>query len=380
MFDNFVYGFELSNNDLLFDLDIENRMKKILTVVVPTYNMEKYLDKCLTSLIIEDIELLKRIEVLVIIDGATDRSSEIAHTYQDSYPDTFRVVDKENGNYGSCINRGLKEATGKYIKILDADDWFDTKAFHKYIETIIDIDCDLILNNCDVVDEQEDVTRSFDIDFIETNKYVGFDQIQNSCLVNLQMHCAAYRTELIRNIGYNQDEGISYTDQEWMCYPLSAVKIMYSTGITLYKYLFGRVGQTMNIDILNKKFNDEVAICMTMIRWCEQDNDYLVDKVFLKAKMMSRILFLHRNHILKNMYDKKEFAMFSKWLKNNSYSIYKGIENEIIDEGEPFKYIWFYHVFAIRHIPTIIHRINGVRVRCNNVRKNNHLIKGVIVC
>ena len=87
--------------------------------------MEKYLDKCLTSLIVSD-DKMPLLEVLVINDGSKDRSSEIAHSYEQKYPQTFRVIDKENGNYGSCINRGLKEATGKYVKVLDADDWFDT--------------------------------------------------------------------------------------------------------------------------------------------------------------------------------------------------------------------------------------------------------------
>lgn len=87
--------------------------------------MEKYLRRCLDSLIIDE-DGMKQLEVLVINDGSKDSSSQIAHEYQDKYPDTFRVIDKENGNYGSCINRGLKEATGKYVKVLDADDWFDT--------------------------------------------------------------------------------------------------------------------------------------------------------------------------------------------------------------------------------------------------------------
>ena len=108
-------------------------MDKILTVVIPTYNMEKLLDKCLTSLIVNDKELMNQLEVLVVIDGAKDRSSEIAHSYEIKFPNTFRVIDKENGNYGSCVNRGLNEALGKYIKILDADDWFDSKGFKEYL-------------------------------------------------------------------------------------------------------------------------------------------------------------------------------------------------------------------------------------------------------
>lgn len=90
-------------------------MNKILTIIIPTYNMEKYLRRCLDSLIIDE-EGMKQLEVLVINDGSKDSSSQIAHEYQDKYPDTYRVIDKENGNYGSCINIGLKEAKGKYVK------------------------------------------------------------------------------------------------------------------------------------------------------------------------------------------------------------------------------------------------------------------------
>ena len=63
-------------------------MEKLLTIVVPTYNMEKYLDKCLTSLIVEE-PLMSQLEVLVVNDGSKDRSSEIAHGYEQLYPDTL---------------------------------------------------------------------------------------------------------------------------------------------------------------------------------------------------------------------------------------------------------------------------------------------------
>lgn len=109
-------------------------MEKILTIVIPTYNMQDYLRRCLDSLIVPE-EQMQLLEVLVVNDGSKDNSSAIAHEYQDKYPGTFRVIDKENGNYGSCVNRGLKEATGKYIKILDADDWFDTKALTSFVTT-----------------------------------------------------------------------------------------------------------------------------------------------------------------------------------------------------------------------------------------------------
>lgn len=127
-------------------------MEKILTIVIPTYNMQDYLHRCLDSLIVPE-EQMQLLEVLVVNDGSKDNSSVIAHEYQNKYPDTFRVIDKENGNYGSCVNRGLREATGKYIKILDADDWFDNVTLALYLIYLTALDVDLVLTDFKIVYE-----------------------------------------------------------------------------------------------------------------------------------------------------------------------------------------------------------------------------------
>ena len=88
-------------------------MSKLLTIVIPTYNMEAYLNRCLDSLLVSD-EQMKLLEVLVINDGSKDNSSAIAHEYEAKYPNTFRVIDKENGGHGSTINAGIKKARGKW--------------------------------------------------------------------------------------------------------------------------------------------------------------------------------------------------------------------------------------------------------------------------
>lgn len=84
-------------------------MRKLLTIIIPTYNMQDYLCRCLDSLIVPD-DMMKDLEVLVINDGSKDRSSEIAHSYQDRFPVTFRVIDKENGNYGFVRKPGSERS------------------------------------------------------------------------------------------------------------------------------------------------------------------------------------------------------------------------------------------------------------------------------
>ena len=159
--------------------------------------MEKYLRRCLDSLIIDE-EGMKQLEVLVINDGSKDSSSQIAHEYENNYPDTFRVIDKENGNYGSCINKGLKEASGKYIKVLDADDFFDIFSFSNYLKYIKSRNEDLIITDFNIVNENQKVVKRYIANMISDHIYYIKD-IQNTNLFEVMMHGFTYRTQLLRD-------------------------------------------------------------------------------------------------------------------------------------------------------------------------------------
>ena len=119
-------------------------MSKILTVTIPSYNTEKYIDECLPYLI--DERIISDIEILIVSDGSIDNTVSVAQKWADKYPDSIRVIDKENGGHGSTINRGILEATGKYFKVVDGDDWVVTENFVKLIEFLKGVDVDLINN------------------------------------------------------------------------------------------------------------------------------------------------------------------------------------------------------------------------------------------
>ena len=107
---------------------------KVLTVLVPTYNVEKYLRRCLDSLLLP--EVLEEIEVLVVNDGSKDGSADIARAYEKKYPQTVVFVDKENGGHGSTINVGIEKAQGTYFKVLDSDDWVNEQAYRQVLDTL----------------------------------------------------------------------------------------------------------------------------------------------------------------------------------------------------------------------------------------------------
>ncbi len=107
-------------------------MKK-LSIIIPVYNVENYLAKCLDSVIYPD---LKGYEVIAVNDGSTDSSSNIAREYEKKYPEIIKVIDKENGGLGSARNAGLEVSQGEYVQFLDSDDWLADNAVPEMLTEI----------------------------------------------------------------------------------------------------------------------------------------------------------------------------------------------------------------------------------------------------
>ena len=105
-----------------------------VSVIIPVYNVEKYLRQTLDSFLAE--EILEEIEILIVDDGSKDKTAAIGKEYERKYPGTFRVISKENGGHGSTINRGIQEAKGRYFKVVDGDDWVNTADFVKLVKAL----------------------------------------------------------------------------------------------------------------------------------------------------------------------------------------------------------------------------------------------------
>ena len=246
--------------------------RKILSVIIAAYNMEAYLPRCLESLLVADARLLSLLEVLVINDGSKDRTSEVAHAFAAKHPDVIRVIDKENGNYGSCINRGLDEATGVFVKCLDADDWFDTKVFERYLAFIELLAAqadgpDLVVNDYAMVDEADKVVLLGSYADCAAADFT-LARFMTHFIGALVMHAVAYRTERVRALGYRQSEGISYTDNEWVFCPLATVRsFAYFPNGVLYRYWIGREGQTMESAVILKNYWMLLRIAERMVAW-----------------------------------------------------------------------------------------------------------------
>ena len=254
---------------------------KLLSVVVPSYNASKYLDFNLQSFLRPSVP--EKLEVIVVDDGSTDDTARIADAYHEKYPETIKVIHKENDGHGSGINAGLRAATGKYFKVVDADDWVDHEALEKLLDYIASFDAanadtdsdidtvqdradakarardkavscpDVIYNNYywrltdeaklpDAYERKTEFTEPFS--GVEYRKVYDFESIADRCYV--KMHNMTIRTDILRKHQIHIDERCYYVDMEYILYPVPYVETIAFLPEFLYQYQIGRQGQSMD--------------------------------------------------------------------------------------------------------------------------------------
>ena len=117
-----------------------------VSVIVPIYNVEKYLPKCLDSLVNQTLE---DIEIILVNDGSLDNSGKIANEYSKKHKDKIIYLEKENGGLSDARNYGIPYATGEYIAFLDSDDYIDIDAYKQMYEKAKKEDADFL--ECDFI-------------------------------------------------------------------------------------------------------------------------------------------------------------------------------------------------------------------------------------
>lgn len=279
-------------------------MKKILSIIIPTYNMESLLTQCLNSLLVSNN--LDMLDVIVVNDGSTDKSSQIAHQFEAEYPNSFRVIDKANGNYGSCINAALPLVNGKYVRILDADDSYNTDNLNQFIDFLSDKDVELVLSDFSHynLDGEKLSYKKFILPF---NQSFDFQDIPLGTF--LPMHSVTYNSSIFSKIEYHQTEGVSYTDMEWIFYPMSQVNTVCYYNKEIYRYLVGRDGQTMDFSAILKRQSHAAKGILTELNIINKYDSNNKHYAYLDYWFKFRLKSLYTENLLYKCinFDLKEF-------------------------------------------------------------------------
>lgn len=314
--------------------------KKTLTFVVPAYNMTEYLERCVMSLI-----AAKRnndIEVLIVDDGSSDGTLEMAQKFEARYPGIVRAIHQENKGHGGAVNTGIAAARGMYVKVVDADDWVGPESLEQVMA---------------VLREEADSTEP--IDMLVTN-YV-YDKVgkRNKHVVNFRhamkagarlawndlghfglaeyilMHALTYRTAVVRESGMQLPEHTFYVDFIYAYQPFPWVKTMKYLDTPFYHYFIGRDGQSVQTDVMIRRVDQLRLVNQCMVRATPERDTvpdglyrYMIHFLAIESSVASVFMILSRDP---ENYEKKK----DMWddIKVYSPTIYKDVRKKAMSRA-----------------------------------------------
>lgn len=260
--------------------------KPLFTFIIPAYNGSPYIDESIHSLINERIletNIHIFYEVIIVNDGSTDNTVAKAKNHAKIWnkrtrPDFIRVIDKKNGQYGSVINRGIKEAKGFYLKVLDVDDTLHQSSLIELVKIVHGLQKkpDVIFTDHTfekvAVNKQElqSLRKWFNpYELMEVNEIRWPKDL-------ITMHSVIYRTNLLRDIGYEQIEGVYYSDSQYSLIPLEYANTVYYIDVPLYRYYIGRGEQSINLKVMVKNRVHQLKVLERI--WSEVNFEFKNDK------------------------------------------------------------------------------------------------------
>lgn len=234
-----------------------------ITFTVPCYNSEDYMERCIDSLLTAD----ERAEIIIVDDGSTDRTGEIADNYARNYPEIVRVIHQENGGHGAGVNAGLEHATGRYFKVVDSDDWLDKDELWKLLEKIEQWDkedtrVDLIICNYiyDHLNEGKKKRMSY-ANVFRPGVICGWNKIGKFRPSQyLVMHSLFYRTDVLRRAGIRLPRHTFYVDNIFANQPLPYVTTLCYLNLDMYHYFLGREDQSVNEKVLMQRIDQQIRV------------------------------------------------------------------------------------------------------------------------
>lgn len=241
---------------------------KILSIVVPCYNSEEYMDKCISSLLAGGEE----VEIIIVNDGSIDSTPKIADEYGEKYPSIIKVIHQENGGHGEAVNTGIKNATGLYFKVVDSDDWVNDEAYNKILNRLESLikenrQVDMFISN--FVYEKENARHKKVMHYrnsLPEDEPFGWNDMRHMGLNRyFLMHSVIFRTQLLRECGLVLPKHTFYVDNLFVFNPLPYVKTLYYMNVNFYRYYIGRSDQSVNENVMISRIDQQIKVNKLMV-------------------------------------------------------------------------------------------------------------------
>ena len=270
-----------------------------VSIVVPVYNVEKYLAKCLDSLL---SQTYKDIKIIVVNDGSPDNCQNIIDEYQRNNPDIIESYIKENGGLSDARNYGLKYVDSEYVCFVDSDDYIENNLVERCIETIQKDNSDLVhFNYCR--DNFETNEKENIINRIEAGVY---NLKEDNYILAYSANAAwnkMYKTKLFKENNIEFPKGLLYEDLATTTRILTLCnKVSYIDDV-LYHYQVSRSGQ-----IMSKVSDDIITVCEYIVDYYKENN--IFDMYYSELDYLCKINIIDALRNLRNVEDKKFVETF----------------------------------------------------------------------
>lgn len=299
---------------------------KTLSLVVPVYNTESYLRRCLDSVLLE--EIADDLEVIAVNDGSTDGSLPILREYQARCPEMLILIDKENGGHGSAVNAGLRAASGRYFRVLDSDDWFDSPCFLRYMKRLSSCSEDLIVTPYTQEYSCSGTEISHDYAWLRHDRVYTMAEIDwNETMDYFCLASSAWRTQLLRDSGLQLPEKCSYVDMEYNLWPIPLVNRFRFLDIPVYRYFLGRPEQSMHPALMLRQTPMHQKVLCRLIEYYAGLSEDLSDgKKRYMQLLIYHMLHTHCHLLCVENRDRRlafrEIRALDAWIRNRSPEIY----------------------------------------------------------
>lgn len=303
-------------------------MSKILTITIPSYNVEPYMNEVLPTFL--DPAVMDKIEILIVNDGSKDGTAALGKEYEAKYPGVITLVDKENGGHGSTINKGIELATGKYFKVVDGDDWVDTAAFIKFVKFLEKTDSDVVATPHYRVNEETKEKELRGFEGVEYEKEYRVDDVLLTLRDKYQMHNLTFKTDIVRKIP-KISEHCFYVDVEYIMYPLKYLETISFLNEAVYQYRVGNANQSVSTQNFMKNRNMHKHVIGNVLKYYETEELSAAKKEFLKKRISLLIDTQIRIYLCFEPSDeiKQELLEFYHNVKNTDPTLLDMLEGKI---------------------------------------------------
>ena len=304
---------------------------KYLSIIIPSYNSEKFIIKCLDSF---SKDVLDDIEIIVVNDGSKDNTSSLVKEYTKSHP-YIQIIDKENGGHGSVFNEGIKVVKGLYTKILDSDDYLDQDALKHLLDVMKKHYKENTLPDVYLADyyacpegSNSRILISLSKNASEVESFISWKDITHLSAADfLMVHMTYLKTSFIKEHNIHLLEKVFYEDSELVFKVIKYAESLYFVNKPIYLYSVGREGQSISIDSIDKNYAHQFKVMEQILKSITYDEFKAMDKG--KQKHIKHELYLL--YTLTYFYafirpTKEKTLLYKKGLKEfkeNNYLMYK---------------------------------------------------------